>query len=287
MLRRLVVGLALATALTVPACKKQDNTGGGTGSVVATPRKVAVAIFVDDQQVASEVTLDATPQPLAALAPTAPPLDKWLAIEVIDAADKVHTTLTPATNHPGQTPALGFAEPGASFGFVLPANPRQLDAPVARVSKVTIRTKATGGGAASGEHEHGSGGGQGDGTRPEPTADLKITIETRAGTTTFTGDKLAPLPSVTAPVGDTETPGWSFLDVMKAAGIADAKVIQLSDSEGASLRLEGADFDPARTILYIKLNKSGVIRFRVFRKKGDTWEIGGELRGITTIKVIS
>ena len=70
-------------------------------------------------------------------------------------------------------------------------------------------------------------------------------------------------------------------------GPADAKVLHLTDSENANLRLEGDDFDPAKTMLYVKVNKSGVIRFRVFRKKGDGWEVGGELRGITKIKVVS
>ena len=36
----------------------------------------------------------------------------------------------------------------------------------------------------------------------------------------------------------------------------------LTDDEGASLKVEGADFDPAKAMLYLKLNRSGVIRFR-------------------------
>jgi len=287
MLRRLFVALALAGAVTATAtaCKKKE-AAPGQGTAVAA-QKVPVAIFVDDKQVATEATLGATPTELAGLAPGAPPLDQWIGIEVIDTAGKVHTTLAPAKNKAGEPPALAA---GPTFGFVKAG---ALDGAVAAVAKVTILTRpqaAAGGGRDDG-HGHGGGdsggGGGGGGERPVPTAELTFEVETPKGTSTFTGDKLVPLPSVTAPVGDTETPGWNFLDVMKAAGIADAKVLHLTDSENANLRLEGDDFDPAKTMLYVKVNKSGVIRFRVFRKQGDAWEVGGELRGITKIKVVS
>ena len=31
--------------------------------------------------------------------------------------------------------------------------------------------------------------------------------------------------------------------------------------------------------------RRGALRFRVFRKKGDTWELGGELRGVVKIEL--
>ena len=288
MLRRLVLVLALASAVT--ACKKKQEPAAGAAS--AARAKVALPVFLDDRQVAADAELGPGPRPLTELVPGAPPLDGWIAIELQEAAGPVRAVMRPAAYKPGLVPALAATGGAVSFGWVKPGA-GALEEPVA-IQRIKVQTRAPAPGAAEAGHEHdhgsgdsgGGGGGQGDGARPVPTAELQIVVETGKGEATFTGDKLVPLPTVHAPIGDTETPGWSFTDVMKAAGIGDAKAVQLTDSEGASLKLEGVDFDPAQTLLYLKLNKSGVIRFRVFRKKADTWEVGGELRGVSRIKVM-
>jgi len=310
MLRRLhVIGLLLATPLALGAlgaCKKKaDAPAGGsataTGSAApATPTKVTLAL--DDKVVTEAVPLGGAPRPLAELVPGAPAYDTWIAVEAIDQAGTVNSILAPAKNHAGAVPALTADARGAVFGLLRDG---KLEQPVTGIARVTIKTTFeagkpvehadhggdTGGGGGGGDSggggEHGGGGNQADkGVRQVPTAELKIEIEGPGGKkSTFTGDKMVGLPEIHAPSGDTETPGWNLVDVLGAAGIKDAKAVVLTDEGNAALRIEGADWDTTKTMLYLKLNRSGVIRFRVFRKTGDLWEVAGELRGIKTIKV--
>lgn len=284
--------LPLLLLVGVLGCEKKKSTPA------APTGPVKVAIVLDDKVLTEQVTLGGAPQPLAQLA-TLPPADTWIAVETIDGAGKVSTVLAPAKNHPGMAPALAAAGGGATFGLLKGG---KLEQPVEGIAKVTVKTKSDagkpvegmdhegghGGGDSGGGGDHGTGGNSADkGVRATPTADLKIEVETPGGTSTFTGDKMVGLPEVKAPTGDTETPGWALVDVLAAAGLKDTTSLTLTDDEGVSLKLEGEDFDPAKTMLYLKLNRSGVIRFRRFKKTGDVWDIAGELRGIKRIKVAS
>ncbi len=304
MLRRrfrcLTLGLLIAAlALSFAACKKKASAPGtgGSGSAAAAPA-VKVTLALDDKVVVESAALGATAVPLDRLA-TVPALDTWIAVEAIDQAGKVHTVLAPAKNHSGAVPALAADDRGAIFGLLRDG---KLEQPVATVVKVTVKTRSDAGkpvegmdhggaggsgvGDSGGGGDHGTGGNAADkGVRATPTADLKIAIEGPGGSSTFTGDKMVGLPEVKAPTGDTETPGWSLVDVLAAAGLENVTAVTLTDDENAALRIERADFDPAKAVLYLKLNRSGVIRFRLFRKSGDVWEIAGELRGIKKIKV--
>lgn len=277
----------------VVGCEKKK-----TGDTSSSSPPAKVAIVLDDKVLTEEVKLSGVPQPIDKLV-ALPPADTWIAVEAIDGAGKVTTVLAPAKNSPGAMPALIEDARGPTFGWLLQG---QLAQPIRGIAKVTVKTKGDagkpvegmdhegshGGGDSGGGGDHGTGGNAADkGVRATPTAELKIEVEGPGGTSTFTGDKMVGLPEVKAPAGDTETPGWALVDVLGAAGLKDAKSVTLTDDEGASLRLEGEDFDPAKTILYLKLNRSGVIRFRMFKKTGDVWDVAGELRGIKRIKVAS
>ena len=289
---RLVAALVAALPLAAVGCKGDDARKPPVVTAVAA---VPVIILVDDREVAASVQLGGEPRPLTELAPGAPALAAWVALEVIDATGKVHTTMTPAKNEAGKVPMLAVGADGVELGFRSAAATGPLADPVRAVSKVTIKTRSDAGQVANQvghAHAHAgegdSGGGREHGTeaRPAPGADLKIAITGARGEWTFTGDKLAVLPVIKAPTGDTETPGWSLFDVLTAAGISRPEVVHLTDGEGATLRLDAKDFDPANVVLYLKLNRSGVIRFRLFRRVGATWEVGGELRGITKIHIV-
>lgn len=274
----------------VLGCEKKKKSATASG-----PTKVAIAL--DDKVLTEQVTLSGGPQPIDTLV-TLPAADTWIAVEAIDGAGKVTTVLAPAKNNPGASPALVEDARGVTFGWLVSG---QLAQPIRGVVKVTVKTKSdagkpvegmdhgsSGGGDSGGGGNHGTGDNAADkGVRATPTADLKIEVESAAGKSTFTGDKMVGLPEVKAPSGDTETPGWALTDVLGAAGLKDVTSVTLTDDEGASLKLEGEDFDPAKTVLYLKLNRSGVIRFRRFKKEGDVWEVAGELRGIKKIKVAS
>jgi hypothetical protein len=284
--------LSLLFVVGVLGCEKKKATPAATSA----PAKVA--ILVDDKVIVEQVTLSGGPQPLDKLA-TLPPAETWIAVEAIDGAGKVTTVLAPAKNMAGATPALVEDARGVAFGWLAQG---QLAQPIRGVTKVTIKTKSDagklvegmdhegghGGGDSGGGGDHGGGNNSADkGVRATPTAELKIEIEAPSGTSTFTGDKMVGLPEVKAPSGDTETPGGALVDGLGAAGLEDVKAVTLTDEEGSSLKLEGEDFDPAKTMLYLKLNRSGVIRFRRFKKTGEVWDVAGELRGIKRIKVAS
>ncbi|MEZ4399860.1 MAG: hypothetical protein R3B06_07565 [Kofleriaceae bacterium] len=281
MSRRIVIGCVLALA----ACKKAAPP---PPAPVAAP----VAIFLDDREVATSAALTVKPRALVGMAPGAPDPEVWLAVIALDPSGKATTVMAPARDHGDLVPSLALVDGAAVFGM---ARGDALENTVSPVVKVIIKTKDDRGAIAAelAGKPGGHGGGDGDGhqhdgagQRPAPSADLVILIKSGKDEARFTGDKLAPLPTVTAPVGDTETPGWNFVDVLAAAGLGGAKAVNLTDSEGASLRLEGADFDPAQTVLYIKLNRSGQLRFRRFGKQGATWTMTGELRGIASIAVV-
>lgn len=286
---RLVLSLLFVVGLV--ACEKKKSEA----TKASGPAKVAIAL--DDKVLTEQVTLSGGFHPLDKLV-TLPPADTWIAVEAIDAAGKVTTVLAPAKNMAGAQPALVEDARGVAFGWLVSG---QLAQPVPGVVKVTVKTKSDagkpvegmdhgggGGGDSGGGGNHGTGDNGADkGVRATPTADLKIEVEGPAGTSTFTGDKMVGLPEIKAPAGDTETPGWALTDVLAAAGLKDVKAVTLTDDEGASLKIEGEDFDAAKTVLYLKLNRSGVIRFRRFKKSGEVWDVAGELRGIKKIKVAS
>lgn len=283
----------LAISLSGAACKggaKRDE------AAAIAPQSVPVAIFVDDRQVLTTAELGSEPRPLAEIVAIAPAIDGWLALEAIDSAGKVHTTMAPAKNQAGKVPLLAVGQDGVELGFRAIGAKGALADPVRAVAKVTIKTRSDAGqiaaqvGAGAAD-QHGTGDSAGNRehaheARPTASPDLTIAITGAQGESVFSGDQLEGLPVIKAPSGDTLTPGWSLLDVLAAAGIVKPMVVHLTDGEGATLQLGAADFDPARTVLYLKLNRSGVIRFRVFRKVGATWEVGGELRGITKIHVV-
>jgi hypothetical protein len=283
--------LPLLLLVSVLGCEKKKAAGAA-----ASNEPVKVVIALDDKVLTEQVSLSGGPQPIAKLV-TLPEPSTWIAVEAIDGAGKVTTVLSPAKNNPDAAPALVADARGVTFGWLVQG---QLAQPLRGVAKVTIKTKGDEG-KPIGEVDNGGGGGGGDsggggnhgtgdngadkGVRAVPTADLKIEVEGPGGTSTFTGDKMVGLPEIKAPAGDTETPGWALTDVLAAAGLKDVKSVTLTDDEGASLRVEGDDFDTAKSVLYLKLNRSGVIRFRRFKKTGDVWDVAGELRGIKKIKV--
>jgi hypothetical protein len=291
----LVLALSLAAAGAGLGCRKDKGKGAaasaGSGSVApATP--VALSVYLDERQVASKVELSGEPRALTALVPGLPPPGAWLALELVDTHGKVHTTMRPAFNHPGKVAVVAVGPDGVDVGFRFPDARGPLVDAVRGIARVTIKAKGDAGqiaAQAAGDRGGGDSGGNrehANEARSAAPTDLAIAITGVGGESTFTGDQLDALPVIKAPSGDTQTPGWSLIDVLAAAGVTRPQIVHLTDGEGATLRLDAADFDPAKAVLYLKLNRQGLIRFRLFRKKGEAWEVGGELRGLTKIHVV-
>jgi hypothetical protein len=274
--------MLLVAALAVAGCKssadKPAATKAGSGSVAAPTGKV-VQIFVNEE-VITTLTLDqlkAWPR-LDTLVPVeARRLGTWQAIELVGA--KPVTVKQPSSTYPDLVPAVFPGDSGPAFGMFDPVELAKKGKPVLREDGVTEIRISTAVGTGRGENEHGDGGG-GDPTK------LELQIKTKAGNKVLTGEKLIAIPRE-APPGDVDThAGWRLLAILEQQGVKAPKRLLLTDAKGTNLTLEAQDLDPKAAVPFLKLNRQGTIRFRVFRKQGDTWQTGSDLRGLTTIEVI-
>ncbi len=115
---------------------------------------------------------------------------------------------------------------------------------------------------------------------------IKLAIEAGDKKLELTGGKLLEIPRENAPDDDTgEHKGWSLLAVLAAEKIPQPKRVLLTGDE-MNLTLEQEDLDPKTAVPFIKLNRQGSLRFRVYRKTGDTWTLGGDLRGLRKIQIL-
>ena len=86
------------------------------------------------------------------------------------------------------------------------------------------------------------------------------------------------------PGGGGDAKGWQLVTVLDAAGIKHFDKLLLTDAAGLTLTLEHKDFDGKTTIPFIKLNRQGALRFRIFKKQGDGYQATGDLRALTSIR---
>jgi len=290
-MRRLLLVLFVCALV---GCKKDTKSEPGSGKPAESPVP-PIALVLDGNPTA---TIDAAKvgawAPLGSFLPSGSQnMESWGAIE-LRAGARVERIDDPSMKRPGLVAAVFPARGGPSFGFFAPQDLAKKGRPqweFPGVTEVVVKSRppepppgqAAEGGQGSGNGE--GGGAENEGDRPAPSANLKITIVGPAGEKVFTGDKLAGLPTTTAPVGDTETPGWTLGQILDAVGTKPKGKLVVYGEEGANLILERADLDPAKAKAFIKLNRSGQLRFRLFRKTGATWDIAGELRGLARVEL--
>lgn len=271
--------VVVCAVVALVACKKEE--------AAAPPKAEPATITVDGKQVAAiDPGKAGAYPPLATLA--GGDLEAWRSIEVVSKGG-TETIEEPATKHPGLVAALYPEAGGVALGFFAPEDAAKQGKPQWSVAGVTAVRVTTGpkpematGGQGGGD---GAGGGE-EGERPPLTAETKIVVVAADGAkTTIDGGQIAKLPTSTAPIGDTDTPGWTLGQLIELAGAEPTGKVIVYGSEGANLILEPADFDPAKATAFIKLNRSGQMRFRLFRKAGSTYDIAGELRGIDKIEL--
>jgi hypothetical protein len=292
--------LAAVLVLAAVACGKSDKPAAGTGSAAtasgsaagATPGSAAataptptpippgaVAIFVDDQQVAvvDKAALDAWPRVDALVPQSAQRLGVWEAIAVTGAAPL--ELKSPADQFPGLVPGLYPTPDGPAFGMFDLVDLTRRKPPTrgtaTAVREVRIKLAAD---SDRGMNEEGSK------AAFDPKT-LQIAIE--GGTKPMlTGEEIIELPREAPPNGDTNTQGWKLTTFLAAGGITKFKKLLLSDAAGTTLTLTPAELDPARSVPFFKLNRQGQLRLRLYTKEGDGWVLGGNLRGLTSIKVL-
>jgi hypothetical protein len=115
---------------------------------------------------------------------------------------------------------------------------------------------------------------------------LAISAVGKTAPTILTGAQLLALPREKQPGEDGEAKGWSLTTLLAQAGIKAPSRMRLTDAAGMNLTLELTDFDAASSVPFVKLNKQGSLRFRVFKKKGDAWAMGADLRGLVSIELL-
>ncbi|HUJ59864.1 MAG TPA: hypothetical protein VLX92_15275 [Kofleriaceae bacterium] len=278
-MRRLSV-LALAG---LASCSKGDATTGGSqgsGSAAAAP-PAAVEIFVDDHSVAklTPAQLATWPRVDTLVPVSARRLGTWLDVAAKGTAEKdLHR---PSDTYPDLVPALYPGDDGKpAFGMFDPVELARHGKPKLGqdgVRELRIKLAQDSG---RGQHESGQGGGS------DPAL-LVIDIQTPAGTSKLEGKTLLAIPRSGMPGDDSKEPkGWPLAQLLDAAGIKSFHTLLLTDTDGLNLTLEKRDFDDQTSIPFVKLNRQGALRVTVFKKQGQGWQKGGDLRGLAAIQVV-
>jgi hypothetical protein len=280
------VFVALTCLAIAAGCDKKSTAPNGTGSGSGTalaggpPEPIKVAeIFVGDEVVAQVDAKKLADYPrLDSLLPEENRrYGSWESITVVGGSGGPQTIEKPADTYRDLIPVLYPAATGASFGLFDPVEAAKKGAP--KISHTGVREIRI----AISDDERGGEHGHGGGAPVDPTK-LVLTISTPSGDKQITGAELVALPREKAPTGDNE--GWRLTAVLDAVGIEGAKEIVLTGGDGTDLKLTATELDPAKAIPFLKLNRQGQIRFRVYTKQGTGWSLGGDLRALAAIKVL-
>ncbi len=270
----------------IAACSKgesKQSAAPGSGSAAGSAAPAAepgVAVFVDDNQVGKLAVDKVALWPrLDTLVPvTARRLGTWQAITLVGA--KSTQVQQPSARFPELVPALFPGEGGEpAFGMFDPVELAKHGKPQLRedhIHEVRVQLADASG---RGQNDQGAGGGQ------DPR-DLKLTIKTAAGEKVVTGATLLETPREFQPGHDDGGKGWTLATILEHAGVTAYQRLRLTGENGTNLTLEKQDLDPKSAVPFVKLNRQGTLRFRVFEKKGDTWQPGKDLRGLVDVEIL-
>lgn len=284
MFRRLAIVLALLSACGSKD-KGGDQTGSGaaSGTAAAQPQPAAgTQVFVNDQLVATITREQTAAWPrLDTLVPEAARrMGKWQAIYLKSDKPKGSEINKPSEQYRDYVPAL-YPGTGTTINFGM-FDPVQLGRKEGKpalgeegVTEVRIKLATDDG---RGENDHGGH------TATDPQ-DLKLAIKTKAGAQTLTGDKLLAITREPMPGGGGDAKGWKLGTILDAAGVKTWKKLLLMDEAGLSLTIEAKDVDD-KTVPFVKLNRQGSLRFRIFKQQGEGWTPSGDLRALKSIEVL-
>jgi len=281
----LAAALALGVAATACDSGKTKSSTTGSGSTAPTsgdaqPVATGVKIYVDGAQVGTLANDQAALWPrLDTLIPvSARRLGTWDKLELAG-ADAPVTIEKPSAAYPEFVPALFPGKDGKpAFGMFDPVELAKKGAPALAKHALTDVRITLSKGTGRGENEHGSA------PAADPTQ-LKLAIKSTAGEQIIEGTKLLELPRE-APPGESEGKGWKLSTLLAHVGVTKYTRLLLTDSSGTNLTLEKQDLDEKAAVPFVKLNRQGALRFRVYRKQADTWQAGSDLRGLTRIEVL-
>jgi hypothetical protein len=256
------------------------GAGAGAGSsAAATAVPGGVELFINDLTIGSvQPSLIANWPRLDSLVPgDARKLGTWELVSLQSGKPKPTELAHLSSSFPDMVPAVFPGDGGApAFGMFDAVELARKGKPAMREDHVTaIRIKLA----------QGSNRGQnddGNGAAADPTK-LVIAIKTAAGMSSLTGPQVLALPREGTP-GSPDQKGWRLTALLDAAGVKTFEHLVLSDAGGTNLTLDKADVSDA-SVPFLKLNKQGVLRLKVYKKTGDGWDAAGDLRGLTAIEV--
>lgn len=266
-----------------------STQGSGSGSAApAAPGSPAAAtapagsggveLFVNDLTIGSvQPSLVAGWPRLDSLVPgDARKLGTWDLVTISSGKPQPTALAQPSTRFPDMVPAVFPGDGGApAFGMFDPVELARKGKPAMREDHVTaIRIKLAQGGN-RGQNDDGGGG------AADPTQ-LVIAVKTAAGVSQLTGAQVLALPREPTP-GSPDQKGWRLAALLDAAGIKAFEHLVLRDAAGNNLTLDRADVS-ATSVPFLKLNKQGMLRLKVYKKAGDGWNTAGDLRGLTAIE---
>ena len=274
--------------LALAACGKgADKSSAKTGSGGINPALVVkqepkeVFVFVDNQQVAAVTPEQVATWPrLDTLVPTAAKrLGKWKNVTLEEGTGKPIDINQPSTTFPELVPALFPGADGApAFGYFDPVELAKKGTPQMRQDHMHNIHITLAENSGRGENEQGDGGG-GDPSK------LVLVIKTAKEEVPLPGTLLLEMPRQPPP-GDNGGMGWPLDAILQKAGVTKYEKLIATDSKGTNLTLEKQDLDPKLAMPFVKLNRQGSLRFIVFKKQGDTWTRGGDLRELTRVQVV-
>ena len=277
-------GLSFVVALALCACgsKSSDTEPTGSGSAnTAAPAPTGTHMFVDDKDVATVTAAQVATWPRvdSFLPESARRLGKWQAISIKHAKPQPSTLAMPFEAHRDFIPAM-FPGPdgGISFGMFDPVELGKKGKPALQedgVLEVRVKLASDSG---RGENDHGGGG------SVDPQ-DLKLSIKTPKGEQVLTGDKLLAIPRELMPGGSGDAKGWKLVTLLDAEGVKTFEKLLLTDAAGLTLTIEKKDLDD-KTIPFVKLNRQGSLRFRIYKQQGEGWTPAGDLKELVSIEVV-
>ena len=281
------IALCFALLVGISACGSKDKApdpgaASGSGPASGTPAAATgTHVFVGDKEVATVTAADVAAWPrVDTLVPeSARRLGKWEAIYIKSDKPKVSEINKPFEQYRDYVPALFPGEGGGiSFGMFDPVELGKKGKPALREDNVLELRVKVAGDDGRGQND------QGGHTATDPQ-NLKLEVKTKAGSQTLTGDKLLAITREPMPGGGGDAKGWKLATILDAAGVKTWKKLLLMDEAGLSLTLEAKDMDD-KTVPFIKLNRQGSLRFRIFKQQGEGWTPSGDLRALSKIEVL-
>jgi len=274
----------LLLLLAVAGCgSKHDAPGAGSGSGSATAKPTGLAVIVDGKQVAtvSQAQLAEWPRVDQLVPVEARRLGRWQDVELVGAKPKPTDMQSPSATYPDLVPAVFPGEGGEpSFGMFDAVELAKKGKPQLREDHLTaVRIKLLPEDAGRGQHEQGNGGGK------DPAL-LKITFVMPDGkSSVLDHEKLLALPRDNLP-GTTDGKGWTLQTILTAGGVTKFDKIVVSNANNVALNLDKTNFT-ADSIPFVKLNRKGELRLRIYKKTGTEWQpAGGDVSDLDGIQVL-